>query len=223
MIRLLRALGIRVLLPMSWRRGDMHVARSLYTFSSVEADSAWQMLAAIKYADSSELKTSLFNNALEEVHHAFLFRNLAHSIEPFPVRLRIQERKRLIDETGDMLYFEAYHFVGERDVYLQFQNYAKAAPMAEARQLFQKLVADEEAHQAKAHEQLVQLTGSALKTSLMVARIRFDQMLGSLSRFGAQLGMILGGAMLLVIYIVFGPIAILQCRRQFRRAGQRKL
>jgi hypothetical protein len=215
----LRSGLIRLCIPLSWSRGKEQVARSLRRFSSVEADSAWQMLQALRAIDDPELEESLFGNALEEVHHAYLFGRLARQYEHLPTLSDCQERTQLFDPARGTAHFEALHHVGEIDVYNQFGSYARAAGLPEIRELFLRLVGDEAGHQEVAFRQLVAIAGSEKKARVLVRSARIGRVLEALTRAGEAMGTVISGVILSALYLVFAPLALYWCRARFRRAG----
>lgn len=216
----LRSGLIRLCIPLSWSRGKEQVARSLRRFSTVEADSAWQMLQALRAVDDPELEVSLFENALEEVHHAYLFGQLARQYEHLPTAVDCQERSQIFDPSKGAAHFEAHHHVGEIDVYNQFGSYARAVGLPEIRELFERLVGDEAGHQEVAFRQLVVAAGSEAKARSLVRWAHVQRVLDALTRAGEAIGNVVSAVILSVLYLVFAPFALYWCRARFRLAAK---
>jgi hypothetical protein len=72
--------------------------------------------------------------------------------------------------------FEAYHFVGENDVYSQFLAYARATCLEPVRQAFLKIRGNEDEHQKMAYEELVKLVGSEAQARMLIRRVRLTRL-----------------------------------------------
>ena len=129
-----RRLAIRLFLPFTWRFFIRRRGETLHRFSVTEADSAWHFLNALSYVDQPAIRARLFNNALEEVHHAALFAQAAKDVSQTPIHLPIQERGRIYDPQKGLQHFFAFVYVGEKDVYDQFSAYTSAIGTRGSRQ-----------------------------------------------------------------------------------------
>jgi hypothetical protein len=216
MNRWLRHAAVRLLIPLCWRLSRRRIAASLERFSQVEADSGWQMLQALEAVDDPHARAALFNNALEEVHHAAIFADLARSYADALIQPTTPARKRLYDPNTGLIPFEAYHFVGEVDVYDQFLTYAKASPIGEISDAFLRIRGDEAEHQKLAYEQLVAMVGSERRIRRLIQRVRLERTWDEWERFARVLGDVTCLAVLSVIYALFAPFVFLACRRRLR-------
>jgi len=214
-----RCLAIRFLIPLSWRNRRDRIARSLNRFSEVEADSAWQMLQALERVDDEHFRVELFNNALEEVHHAAVFRRLARSYQDELTAQTSEERCQLFDASKGLIHFEAHHFVGEADVYRQFLSYAHAAGHDDIRETFMEIRGDEEEHQRLAHEQLVEMCGSDRGARRLIRRVRLGRAYESWMRSSKGLSTMVSSAVLQLIYWLFAPVLAPACRRRLCAAA----
>lgn len=219
-IKLLLRRGIvRILTPMSWRASDERLAKSLNRFSQVEADSSWQMLQALDANTDREFKAELFNNALEEVHHAALFGKLAREFSNVPPSLSAPHRQQLFDPEAGMLEFEAFHFVGETEVYDQFYAYAKAAHRPTVREMFLQIRGDEEEHQKLAYRELVKLSGSEKAAGKLIRRVRRRRLYEAWMRFSTALGDKMSGVLLSVLFFLAAPLFTPMCRKRINDLG----
>jgi len=216
---MLRMLAIRIVTSISWRWSRQNLAKSLNRFSIVEADSAWQMLEALHAVPDISFRVKLFNNALEEVHHAELFRNLANSHSPFPLPGGGPERTPLFDPQRGLAEFEAYHFIGEFDVYRNFLAYAHSAPTSSLRDTFLAIRGDEEEHQKLAYAELHRLVGSKWGTYRLIARLRLLRMYQAASRMGKSASGICSAGMLTICYLIAGPFLCKLCRNHLNHGG----
>jgi hypothetical protein len=219
---MLKKLAIRSVTPVSWHHSTARLGKSLQRFSQVEADSAWQMLQALEACDDPSFQVKLFNNALEEVHHAALFAGVAHHFSSSPLPLTAQHRHAIYDRQRGLTEFEAYHFVGEADVYKQFFSYAKAAQVDRIRELFLQIRGDEDEHQKLAYAELIKLTGSKWRTRRLIARVRLKRAYDAWLRIGRAMGDFVATTLLTVIYFVAAPIFTRTCQRRLDDARWRE-
>jgi rubrerythrin len=212
----IRRLAIRLFIPISWRISRQRIAKSLRRFSEVEADSAWQMLAALDGVADPEFRAQLFNNALEEVHHSYIFRNLARKYEEQLISPSPQERRRLFDPRQGLVMFEAYRFVGESDVYRDFLAYAEAAPYQDIRDTFIAIRGDEEEHQKLAYAKLDRLCGSTTATRRLILKVRLRRAWDSWIRASKKIGDFFFSLILLAIYFTLGMLSAPFCKARLR-------
>ena len=210
----IRRLIIRLSIPFSWRFSRDRSARSLMRFSMVEADSAWQMLQALARVDDPEFEVELFNNALEEVHHADLFYRLAKQQTDRPIMTLPFERQLLYDPARGLAEFEAFHYVGEADIYNNFESYARASSAPDVRATFTEIRGDELEHQQLALRKLIQMTGSPRNAKKLIRRVRRRRLYETWRRAGNGVGVLVSTLLYSAIYFVVGPIYFVLCRRR---------
>jgi len=210
----LRGLLIRLLTRLSWATSRRRMARGITRFSQVEADSGWQMLRALDAVDNVESRARLFNNALEEVHHSALFRELAHHYSDEPPPPATQERIQLFNPKEGMIEFSAWHYVGEADVYRDFLAYAHATREPRIRDTFLVIRGDEKEHQALALAELQRLTGSPRNARRLIRKVRIIRAYQAWMRFSKGVGNIVSSFVLAIVFIGVGWIFAPVCRRR---------
>jgi hypothetical protein len=215
----LRKIAVRSLTPLSWRASNDRLSRSLYRFSQVEADSAWQMLQALDATDDRDFKAELFNNALEEVHHASLFGKLAREFSSIPPTFAAPRREQIYDTEAGLPEFEAFHFVGETEVYEQFLSYAFAAHRDRVRETFLAIRGDEEEHQKLAYRELTRLAGSERGARRLIRRVRLKRLYASWLRISEGIGNFTSSVLLNVLFFLVAPIFGPLCRRRLGHGG----
>ena len=201
-----RKLIIRALLPFTWRHSPRMLAARLARFRVLES------------VDDPALRRKLLQHALEELHHASEFRLASvpyHSqLPPKP----LPERDPLFDpEEGEegLVRFAAYAYVGEWDVFDQFDSYAAGIGECEAQSVFREAKLDEYGH--------VRLTWGVL-TSLVderrarweVLKIRVKRVYEAWLRFSKGIGEVSFAVLLTALFLIFGPLLVWPCRRRLR-------
>ena len=209
---------IRIVTPLTLR-SKRRVCQLLRRFAITEADSAWQLIQALNRIDDDELKARLFHNAMEELHHAELFGGLADQFSDHPPSAVVLPRRHLFAESPSPAAFEAYHYVGELDVFEQFEAYARAAPLGPIRDTFLAIRADESGHQLIAREALVRLAGSNAKAKRLVRSVRRQRLWDSLKRGANAIGDAVSVLLLTGIFSLFGPFVTFMCRRRLKAIG----
>ena len=208
-----RRLAIRMALPFSWRLFPGRRGAVLQRFSVTEADSAWHFLHALSHVDQPAIRARLFNNALEEVHHAALFAEAAQSHAQATIHLPVEERVAIYDRRKGLQHFYAFVYVGEKDVYDQFDAYAAAIAAESVKSIFSHLKEDEDGHMQFAEQRLAALgakQGAALR---QVRSIRRRRLLESWVRGWRRVSDLATTLLLGALYFLFGVFARAACRR----------
>ncbi len=216
----IRRMAIRHLLPLSWKLGDERVARSLQRFALVESDSAWQFLRAVEVLERPEHKAAMFHDALEEMSHAEGFSRLAARYAPRALPLPREARSPLIERADQLGEFLAYIYVGERDVYAEFDDYSRAARRADIEAHLAAIQADEAGHHEDAERTMLSLFGSAERFARLQRQARWRRFRESANRVSTWSGRIVSGLLLGILYFVAGALLTVPARR---RLGGREL
>ncbi len=220
MFSLLRRIVIRTLLPVSWGHSPHRVAKSLDRFSQVEADSAWQFLRAVEILPSPQAKAEMFENALEEVHHAYIFHEAASKKVSRPLPLETDSRKALLSSPEELPGFLGYTYLGEHDVHGEFQSYARAAGDPTVQAVFLSICEDEAGHEASARGLLAKALGSETKVRKVVIKARFRRIYADWIRFSTKLGEVFSGFWLGLFYFICAPLVAATCRRRLAELPQ---
>jgi hypothetical protein len=208
-----RRLAIRLVLPLSWRLFPHRRGEVLQRFSVTEADSAWHFLDAMSQVDQPAIRARLFNNALEETHHAALFAAAAHNHARTPIRVPTQERAGIFDPRKGLQHFYAFVYVGEKDVYDQFDAYAGAIDADSVRTIFSHLKEDEDGHMQFAEQRLASIDPSQGPALRQVRSIRRQRLVQSWVRGWRRVTDLAATLLLSGLYFLFGPFARASCRR----------
>lgn len=212
----MRALLIRLLLPLVWRLSRRKAVEGLQRFSATELDSAWQSLHAMNAAAEPSLRAKLFAHALEEFGHARLFAQAAKSLSQALPALVVGERRPLLDAaqgSRGLVSFYAYEALAEASVSREFASYLAAAPYEEARRAFRLALGDEKRHASYTARTLSALAGAdAARLELRRARVR--RLYESWLRLGRGLGEALYSLLLSLLYFLAGPFLAGPCRRR---------
>jgi rubrerythrin len=208
-----RRLAIRIALPFSWRLFRARRGEILQRFSATEADSAWHFLYAASHVDQPAIRARLFNNALEEVHHAALFAEAAHDHAPAPIHLPIEERVAIYDPRKGLQHFYAFVHVGEKDVYDQFDAYAAAIGTDSVKRIFSHLKEDEDGHMQFAEQRLTAMGANQGAVLRQVRSIRRRRLLESWGRGWRRVSDLATTLLLSALYFLLGAVACASCRR----------
>lgn len=224
-----RRLAIRLALPISWRLSRRRRADVLQRFAVTEADSAWHFLHALSHVDQPGIRARLFNNALEEIHHATLFEQAAREEARAPIHLPIEERCAIFDPRKGLQHFYAFVFVGEKDVYDQFDAYASAIAAGSVRRIFTQLKEDEGGHMQFAQRRLEAMKLDYRVVSREMRAIRRRRLVQSWGRGLRAVADTVTTFLLSALYFSLGGLSLASSRRAHktgryarpgRRAGQ---
>ncbi len=215
----LRRFAIRTLIPIVWRVSKDRAPATLQRFATTEADSAWQFLNALQADVDDELRNELFNNALEEVHHASEFERMSVECATSLVHKSKPERTALWDPRKPFAHFLAYVYVGESDVYQQFSAYSSAIKEAmtgqkNRRTFFDEAKEDEDGHLTLAKRALFKEFGSRRLAEREILKIRIRRAYQTWLRTSKKIGEFSTTLILGLIYFLAGPIFFLPCRRR---------
>ena len=208
-----RRLAIRIALPFSWRLFPGRRGEVLQRFSVTEADSAWHFLDALSHVDQPAIRARLFNNALEEVHHAALFAEAAQDQARTTIHLPVEERVAIYDPHKGLQHFYAFVYVGEKDVYDQFDAYAAAIGAQSVKSIFSHLKEDEDGHMRFAEQRLATLGTKQGVVLRQVRSIRRRRLLESWVRGWRRVSNVGTTLLLSALYFLFGVVACTSCRR----------
>jgi hypothetical protein len=220
-----RRMAIRTMIPVVWGLFKDRPSSTLLRFSSTEADSAWQFLHVLDAAEDIELRKELFNNALEEVHHASEFEAMSKQCGAKLISRQAPERVALYDPKKPFSHFLACVYVGESDVYQQFSAYSAAVRQVltgqrRKRNFFDEAKEDEDGHLNLAKAALCKEFGSARLANREILKIRLKRGYEAWLRFSKRLGELSSSGLLSVLYFLAGPALFVTCRR--RLAGVKK-
>jgi hypothetical protein len=178
-----------------------------------EADSAWHFLDALSHVDQVGIRARLFNNALEETHHAALFAAAAQDHARNPIQVPIRERAAIFDPGKGLRQFYAFVYVGEKDVYEQFDAYATAIDADSVKRIFSNLKEDEHGHMQFAEQRLTLLDPKQTEVIRQVRSIRRRRLFEAWARGWRRVADLAGTLLLTGLYLTFGPLAQRSCRR----------
>lgn len=217
----LRSLTTRLLLPLSWRRDDQHVAQTLKRFSDVEFDSAWQYLNAMKHVPQPAVQRLLFENLLEEMEHADAFLALSHGLARQRIAGEQAARVALVDSAEDIPYFLAYAHESERSIALQFDGYARACGRRDAvADVFRSIALDETTHEQNARASLVALIGDEAAARRLHLKVKFARTWQSWTRGSKRIGDVLFALIVGTVFVGAGLLFGGACRRRIDSGGQ---
>jgi rubrerythrin len=197
----------RLVLPIVWGRSSDHAARTLKRFGDTESDSGWQYLQAIEHTDDDALKRMLFSNVLEEYRHSDYFYGAAHQLASSRLHSPPCARTRLVKAPSDMAYFLAYAHECEHSIHGQFDAFASACHLPAVSDVFRRICADEEDHEAQAHDFLLQAVGGEKSRARnMVFKAKRARLYEAWMRGSQRMGDVTFGTLLSIVFFAFGPL-----------------
>jgi hypothetical protein len=145
----IKAAAARFLTPWIWRAFPGRRLLSLRRYADAELDSGWQLLRALPHFEDPTVRSCLFCHALEEFGHARLFEELLERGGGGLLSRTVHGREPLLperptdEERSDFL---AYFHVGEREVFGDFSALSRAPLDPALREVFARIVREEEGH-----------------------------------------------------------------------------
>lgn len=152
----------RHLTPLVWKLAPRRRARAMREYSLIEKDSGCQILDALGLVADPKTRAELFQQVLEEFHHADLFENACRELADAPVGTPVVTRDSLLAPGAGpeaLLDLVAYVHVGEAAVDEDFGEYAGAPIDREIARAFARARADERQHVADSYRLLGRFDG----------------------------------------------------------------
>lgn len=207
---MLRGRLVRNLTPLIWKFAPRRRAQAMREYSLVEKDSGCQILDALEIVEDPAIRAELFQQVLEEFHHADLFENACRELSDEPVGTPVVTRDVLVKPgvgSEALLDLIAYVYVGEAAVDEDFGEYARAPLDREISRAFARARADEYQHVADSRRLLARFDGRVpgrARWALLKARgLRAWRVYVRAMR---AIGEFLLAALLTALYAVSGPL-----------------
>ena len=194
---------VRLVLRLKWKHSQKAVAERIRAFEATEDDSAWQLLYACGRIENPKVKAQLFMQAMEEMHHAEVFRGLYEESSGSKLRKMSVPRKAIFQEGAAWKLF-AYCAVGEASAARRFQHIADGLPAGPFQSSLRKILKEEEGHVELAAD-LGSLTGKTdgeIKREL--ARVKLVRAWESWLRLGRNLTNFMSRSLLSITYFGMG-------------------
>ena len=205
-MKLLEKIKLFVVINVIWRVFPSKKHEIMRVFEATEDDSAWQLLNGIKMTHNPEAKAELFLQALEESHHAELFRELCKKEFNTGFQKYFHEKKALYKLDEDSWKLPVYCLIGEKSAADRFQNIVDVSPNNLLKKTLKKIVADEIGHIHKAQEQIEVDNKSQDEVNAEVKKIIRKRFLESWMRSGRKITNFLINILLFIIYVSIGPV-----------------
>lgn len=224
---MLRGWLARHVTPLIWKLAPRRRAQAMREYSLIEKDSGCQILDALSLVPDPKTRAELFQQVLEEFHHADLFENACRELADSPVGTPVITRDALVKPgagPGDLLDLVAYVHVGEAAVDEDFGEYAGAPIDREIARAFARARADEHQHVADSRRLLDRFDGGEpRRASWALLKARLLRAWRLYVRAARAIGEIPLAAVLTVLYAVAGPLMRGASRRRLELARAEQL
>ena len=166
--------AVRLVLALRWRRNQKVIAERIRDFEATEDDSAWHLLSACsRDAQDPAVRAELFMQAMEETHHAEVFRALYKHAAGVKLD-KVKVERKPIFVPGEEWKLFAVCAVGEAAAAARFRNIAEGLEPGAFKTSLQKILEEEEGHIELAND-LAALTGRShqeLNAEMRMIKIR---------------------------------------------------
>ena len=194
------------MIKIAWRLFPAKKIETIRLFEATEDDSAWQLLSAMKLVDSAHEKAELFSQALEEAHHAELFRSLYASESNSKFIKMTDEKTLLYSQKKDAWKLLVYCLIGEEAAAKRFQKIAQVLPAGPMKKSLKRIIADEIGHVDKARELIEIACKSKKAVKKEIAIIKRKRFMQSWLRMGRQITGFFIDILLFIIYFLFAGL-----------------
>ncbi len=219
-------LVIRYFTPIAWSLFPARQIKTLHRFSSIEKDSAEQILKCLKNIKSNHLKAHLFQHVLEELYHGDLFLNVAKqdsqnhfyeeptSINPLlPNEINHQSLRDAF----------AYIHIGEKIVNRDFIIYGNSSKSNLLRKVFRRAAADEELHEFSTKDILIKFCDSKWTYRFAIIKAHFKRLWTNYLNLLNIIGKMQLTIILSLIYFIVAPVCLLSLKRRLNMCNREQL
>jgi hypothetical protein len=194
---------VKLLVRGGWKNSPARISKRIQSFEATEDDSAWQLLHAASRLKDPRIKAQLFLQAMEEAHHAEIFRALYKQTSGTQLTKVSVERKPIYYGQEAWKLF-AFFAVGEKSAARRFRSIADQLEDGPFRTSLTKILEEEEGHVEMANE-LTSVTGQsakAIRQELMLVKLRRAG--EAWLRLGRHLTSIISRVLLNIAYYTIG-------------------
>lgn len=219
----IRRAWLQAISGVSWRL-PRWPQRLLTAFSLAEQGSYYDMLAAAEQTDDRRMRRKYLEHALDEVRHCALFRARVRALGQ-PSRAQaaawnanvltehgIVGGETLFERLGE-LEFMAFVYIAERDAVEQFSVYLdRKLPDAGTHAMLEDILRDEAFHvsYSKAALERFRRDGRGAEVDRALRRVRWRRFKEGWLRFSRDLGQVVSGIWIMLLYILaIPPFALL--------------
>ena len=186
------------------------------SFADTEFTTSWQFRFSLPHLSSPEKRARMFEQLLEEYHHADIFLKLARSRSARPVFLEPAEIKPIYSEPSDVWKLIVYSHVGEQSAVDRFSALAAATADPELKRVIYEVLADEKGHTESVKDMAFELGRTPAEIEALSRRVRVQRAWAAWLRIGTRFTEHIGNMVLSAVYFVFGPLLVFQARRRLR-------
>lgn len=198
--------------------------RLLSAFSHAEQGSYYDMLAAAEQTNDGSMRRKYLEHALDEIRHCALFRDRVRSLGTHSRTQAARWNANVLTEHGIVggetlferlgeLEFMAFVYIAERDAVEQFNVYLdRKLPDGQTHAMLADILQDENFHVSYSHAALERFraSGRDAEVSKALRRVRWRRFKEGWLRFSRDLGRIVSGVWILLLYITtFPPFRLL--------------
>lgn len=205
MLNLIEKIKVFIMVRIIWNVFPSKKLEMIRQYEATEDDSAWQLLYGMKQIDDPGQKAELFTQALEEAHHAELFRELYKKETKQKLHKVSYEKKPLYAQKKHAWKLFVYCLIGEESAAKRFDHIANHLPQGAMRSTLQGIVADEIGHIHKAKE-LINVEGIAQdKIAKEINQINLRRFKEAWMRSGRHITTWITDMLLLCLYFILVP------------------
>jgi rubrerythrin len=213
MFKKLEKFKVCFIVTVVWRLLPSKKIEMIKHYESTEDDSAWQLLLGMKNISNPSQKAELFAQAMEEAHHAELFRKLYQYETGLSIHKIFYPKKALYNDPSNMWRLFIYCLVGEEAAAQRFDYISEYLEEGLMKKTLSSIVQDEIGHIHKAKE-LIKVEGQSKQViHKEINSIKLARFKESWLRSGRQITTLVTDFLLTAIYIIFVPIFSLTNRK----------
>ena len=223
MLALIDNLFVKVVMWLGWKQNDSRILESISNFEATEDDSAWHLLkaseAALTHNADPKTAAQLFEQSLEESHHAEVFRALYKQMSGKALNKESVERVPLYppNELWKLFVFCA---VGEKSAAQRFNSIAINLPESEFKTSLAKIIEEESGHVHLAEDLFDKTSKTEFEIKKEMTKIKLTRASQSWMRIGRKITEFLSVLILKSFYYLLGGVLkVVLSEKQARKSA----
>lgn len=187
------------------------------SFANTEFTTSWHFRYCLEFLKSPAKKAQMFEQLLEEYHHADIFLQLARRRSDRPVFLEPVEIKPIYPEKADAWKVVVYSHVGEQAAVDRFSSLISATEDPELKKVIIEVLADERGHTEGVMEIAEELGRSPKEIASVSRQVKIGRAWEAWLRHGNRLTGAVVTLVFSAVYFLFGVLLVFSARKRLRQ------
>lgn len=203
-----------------WKRFPNLMNRQIQSFATTEYTTSWHFLYALRHARDARHKAQLFDQLLEEYHHADLFLDIAQKRSTSPVYIDRGEIRSLYPRQ-DLWKLIVYAQKGEDDAVVRFNELLRQVEDEPLRRALKEVLADEKGHAEHVMDISHEMGASPVDIERQMRKVKLARLWQDWSMSGRRILGFPSKIMLYGVYFLIGALLVWPSRKRLSHSPLR--